>query len=521
MSVEFGRYFVEGEQPPLSSEEDEIVRRFHDLYYRRWLAGADTINLSWFGHQLLKCPFDVWLYQELLVRNRPDIVVETGTWQGGSALFLAMIFEQIGHGRVITVDTESRPGRPEHPRISYLTGSSIDPAIVAKVYDEVGGGRAMVILDSDHKRDHVYSEILAYSPLVQIGGYLIVEDTNVNGHPAFADYGPGPMEAVAQFLSETGDFVIDERCERFMMTLNPRGYLRRVAKASASQAASSGTPAAPSAVPGAAAAAQSSAPGPQAATPSNSANVHGRRGLQHSARGSAHAAVPLRRLSAQHRCKRLRSHRRRQRLGPAGRPGADRKSCRQFPPHPHRSGAPSPAHALNRGLAEAKGDIIGVMIDGARIVTPGVLHYARHAAGLYDRAIVVAPGWYLGGDFQGAAITQGYDRDREDALLASIDWPEDGYRLFEISTLDELSLSGWFGPLGEANCLFLRREVWRELGGCEERFDMPGDGLLNLDTYRRALELPGARLVTLAGEGSFHQFHGGVHHQCAYRYLHR
>ena len=138
------------------------------------------------------------------------------------------------------------------------------------------------------------------------------------------------------------------------------------------------------------------------------------------------------------------------------------------------------------------------MIDGARIVTPGVLHYARHAAGLYDRAIVVAPGWYLGGDFQGAAITQGYDRDREDALLASIDWPEDGYRLFEISTLDELSLSGWFGPLGEANCLFLRREVWRELGGCEERFDMPGGGLLNLDTYRRALELPGARLVTLA-----------------------
>ncbi|HVQ10807.1 MAG TPA: CmcI family methyltransferase [Methyloceanibacter sp.] len=236
--------------PPLSSEEDEIVRRFHDLYYRRWLAGADTINLSWFGHQLLKCPFDVWLYQELLVRNRPDIVVETGTWQGGSALFLAMILEQIGHGRVITFDTESRPGRPEHPRITYLTGSSIDPAIVAKVYDEVGGGRAMVILDSDHERDHVYSEILAYSPLVRIGGYLIVEDTNVNGHPAFADYGPGPMEAVAQFLSGTGDFVVDERCERFMMTLNPRGYLRRVAKASASQAASSGTPSAPSAVPG-------------------------------------------------------------------------------------------------------------------------------------------------------------------------------------------------------------------------------------------------------------------------------
>jgi glycosyltransferase involved in cell wall biosynthesis len=95
---------------------------------------------------------------------------------------------------------------------------------------------------------------------------------------------------------------------------------------------------------------------------------------------------------------------------------------------------PSPAHAINRGLAEAKGDIVGVMIDGARIVTPGLLHFARHASELYDRAVVVAPGWYLGADFQGAAITRGYDRDREDALLASINWPEDGYRLFEIST---------------------------------------------------------------------------------------
>ena len=123
---------------------------------------------------------------------------------------------------------------------------------------------------------------------------------------------------------------------------------------------------------------------------------------------------------------------------------------------------------------------------------------------------MVAPGWYLGGDFQGDAIKRGYDPSREDALLASINWPEDGYRLFEISTLDKSSLAGWFGPLGEANCLFMRRELWQDLGGCEERVDLPGGGLLNLDTYRRALELPGARLVSLVGEGSFHQLHGGV-----------
>src|SRR5438445_10263697 len=151
MSAPIGTYFLDRNQPPLSSEEGEVVRRFHDLYYRRWsTGGADTINLSWFGYETLKCPLDLWLYQELLVRTRPDVVVETGTWCGGSALYLAMMLDHIDHGRVITVDVATKPGRPEHPRISYLTGSSTDPAVVAEVQRLVGRERAMVILDSDH-----------------------------------------------------------------------------------------------------------------------------------------------------------------------------------------------------------------------------------------------------------------------------------------------------------------------------------------------------------------------------------
>jgi cephalosporin hydroxylase len=85
----------------------------------------------------------------------------------------------------------------------------------------------LVALDSDHRRDHVLAEIAAYSPLVQIGDYLIVEDTNVNGHPTYAEYGPGPMEAVERFLAGNDEFEIDARCERFLMTFNPKGYLRR------------------------------------------------------------------------------------------------------------------------------------------------------------------------------------------------------------------------------------------------------------------------------------------------------
>jgi cephalosporin hydroxylase len=229
MTVQPGGYFPDRDQPPLSSDEDEIVRRFHDLYYRRWIdGGADTMNLSWFGYHLLKSPLDLWIYQELMLRGRPDVVVETGTYNGGSALYIAMILDQIGHGRVITIDIETRPNLPKHPRLSFLTGSSTDPQIVKRVWDAVGDGPALVILDSDHHAEHVYSEIICYSPLVRPGSYLIVEDTNVNGYPVLPNFGPGPMEAVDKFLSENDEFIIDERCERFLMTLNPKGYLKRI-----------------------------------------------------------------------------------------------------------------------------------------------------------------------------------------------------------------------------------------------------------------------------------------------------
>jgi cephalosporin hydroxylase len=223
-----GNYFPDRDQPPLSPGEADFVRQFHELYYRQWLeGGADTKNLSWFGYHLIKCPLDLWIYQELLVQTRPDVVVETGTWYGGSALYMAMIQDQIGRGRVITIDIEQKPGRPSHPRLTYITGSSVDEAVIAQICEAVGGERAMVILDSDHHAAHVYDEIIAYSPLVQVGDYLIVEDTNVNGHPVSPEFGPGPMEAIDKFLSENSEFVIDRRCERFLMTLNPRGYLRR------------------------------------------------------------------------------------------------------------------------------------------------------------------------------------------------------------------------------------------------------------------------------------------------------
>jgi cephalosporin hydroxylase len=229
MTFSIGEIVVDRDQPKLTPEEIEVVNRFHDLYYRYWWQrGGDTVNLSWFGYQVRKCPLDLWIYQELMVRTRPDLIIETGTLFGGSAFYLATIMDLIGHGRVISIDREARPDRPVHPRVSYWLGSSVDPLIVAAVHKAAGGGRTMVVLDSDHSAAHVFEEIMCYSPLVRVGDYLIVEDTNVNGHPTYPEFGPGPMEAVAKFLGQNDEFAIDERCERFLMTLNPKGYLRRV-----------------------------------------------------------------------------------------------------------------------------------------------------------------------------------------------------------------------------------------------------------------------------------------------------
>ena len=171
---------------------------------------------------------------------------------------------------------------------------------------------------------------------------------------------------------------------------------------------------------------------------------------------------------------------------------------------------PSPVKAINTGLAAARGNIIGLMIDGARIATPGLLHFGLKGAGLYPRSVVASLGWHLGFDVQRWAIEAGYDQAREDDLLASIDWQRDGYRLFEIAAFAGSSVDGWFQPIDESNGLFLSRDIWTELGGVDERFDLPGGGLVNLDLFRRALDLPESELVILLGEGTFHQIHGGI-----------
>lgn len=171
---------------------------------------------------------------------------------------------------------------------------------------------------------------------------------------------------------------------------------------------------------------------------------------------------------------------------------------------------PTPVNAMNFGANQARGRMITVMIDGARMVSPGIISYIMAAERLHHHAIVAVPGYHLGEKVQQEAMLEGYDEAYEQTLLDSIAWPRDGYRLFEICCLSGTSAGGYFKPLGESNVLALPRHIWEKLGGYDPGFTETGGGQCNLDLHKRAVELEETVLVTLIGEGSFHQFHGGI-----------
>ncbi len=204
-----------------------VIDAFHKLYYN---AEDETWQSTrWLGVRALKLPLDLWIYQEILDDVKPSLIIETGTAHGGGALFLASVCDLLGTGRVVTIDLVKREGMPSHPRITYLVGSSTAPEILDQVKGMIEpSDRVMVILDSDHARNHVLRELELYSDLVSPGSYLIVEDTNVNGHPVLSTHGPGPAEALREYLLRDRRFVVDRSREKFLLSFNPGGYLRKV-----------------------------------------------------------------------------------------------------------------------------------------------------------------------------------------------------------------------------------------------------------------------------------------------------
>lgn len=211
----------------VQAREQPTLDAFHKVFY-----AAHTWSMTrWMGVPLLKSPFDLFSLQDIISGQKPALIIETGTAYGGSALFMAHLCDLVGSGSIITIDIEPHAQLPQHPRITYRLGSSLNPEIIGYVRERAArcGGPVLVILDADHHEDVVAAELAAYADLVTVGSFVIVEDTNVNGHPVVPEFGPGPKEAVDAFLSAHPEFVADSLPERYLCSMHPGGWLRRVA----------------------------------------------------------------------------------------------------------------------------------------------------------------------------------------------------------------------------------------------------------------------------------------------------
>lgn len=178
----------------------------------------------WMGVRSLKNPLDAWVYQEILYEVRPEVIVELGSAFGGSTLYLCHMLDLLAcEASVVSVDQSHSDFEAEHRRIVKVTGDTCDPSVVQRVRELAEGRRTLIIHDASHEAEVVLTDLRNYAPLVSPGSYLIVED----GVRDLLDGSPGPVIAIERYLSEGADFEIDEERERYLLTYNPRGFLRR------------------------------------------------------------------------------------------------------------------------------------------------------------------------------------------------------------------------------------------------------------------------------------------------------
>jgi len=193
--------------------QDQIICDFHDLFFR-----LTKFHTSWLGVEMLKPPTDIWKFQELIWLLKPDYFIEVGTHFGGTAYFIACLFDIIGKGKVITIDIQCSL-KVEHPRIHQIIGNSVDETVVNQVREIVKDSTAIVDIDSCHAGGHTLQEMQIYSEFVSpVGSYLISEDTS----------NTDTWRSVEEFLKVNDSFVVDKEQEKFLLTFNWEGFLRRI-----------------------------------------------------------------------------------------------------------------------------------------------------------------------------------------------------------------------------------------------------------------------------------------------------
>lgn len=219
------------EDVPTQADVERVSREFTKVFHD--LKAQTFSTTSWLGVSLVKSPNDIVVMQQIVTETRPDLIIETGAYLGGSALLFASLMDLLEiDGKVIAVDIDLAAVRPparDHPKVELVEGSSVDPEVLSRIRAEAAERkRVMVDLDADHRAHHVLEELRAYSPLVTPGCYLIVEDGFLGGRPVRPEAVPGPSEALDAWFGEDPPFESDRWHERYLLTQNPRGYLRRI-----------------------------------------------------------------------------------------------------------------------------------------------------------------------------------------------------------------------------------------------------------------------------------------------------
>lgn len=209
----------------MTPQGEAYVRWFHDTNVWK--------QMTWHGIRTLKLPSDIWNYQEIIFERHIEHVIETGTRHGGSALFFAeTLAARRARGPVVSIDIDAASRQYKACEgVHFLIGDSAAPALVEQALRLLPAqrGALFLILDSDHAKSHVLRELRAWVPKLRSGDYLVVEDTIVNGHPVRPDHGPGPLEALEEYLAEAPGLLLPDaaREAKFGATFAARGYYVR------------------------------------------------------------------------------------------------------------------------------------------------------------------------------------------------------------------------------------------------------------------------------------------------------
>ena len=206
---------------------DLYSREAFDLASREWVRLGWQMkypySFAWMGRPIIQLPEDMLRTQEVIYRLKPDVIVETGIAHGGSLIYYASLCRAMGKGRIIGVDIEIRPHNREaveahelYDLITMIEGDSVGSEVVGRVDELVGDAETvLVILDSNHSRDHVLAELEAYHHLVTSGSYIVATDgvmkwvyDGPRGDPEWKE--DNPSTAAHEFVAVHPDFSIEQ-----------------------------------------------------------------------------------------------------------------------------------------------------------------------------------------------------------------------------------------------------------------------------------------------------------------------